>query len=581
MYMNRTLCERIFRIFLIVLCTMTALKLLFAGYDIDEQYAVSMAYRMLKGDLLLTDMWEPHQTSGFLCALLMLPYLALFHTTTGIFLYLRLWGLLLHGLTALFLYRTLSRRFTSDYAFLLACIAFFTLPKLMFLPEFSNLQTDFLLWAVLCLLRYYDPALSRRERPSLGYLYAAGVFMALEVLSYPSTILAFLAAFVCMLRYRGRRGHSAAAELPGLLLPCLLGAAAFLAALFSYIPLSELGSLIAIVSSDGSHSAPLIQRLLQHARSLGQLSLYFLLYVLVTTGLLLICHLKSKKPFSAAAWCSLLLSCTLLGQVCIWLFAGQYPNYPMAEYFFLPVLLFYAMLRHKVSPSPTLGFFVLTPLAAFLGILLFSNHPLLVSLPFLTPCVVGILSLPELQAYQQRPAEAGAPEYGKKSTVRLPGMPQALLVLWVCVLLFGRCYMLRTTGGTHYTVLEELSLMRHGPAAGLIADTPSVIRYRDNYQLITGSLPDGAKVFYMGADTDIYLMKDMEFCTPSTICSPTFDDKILLYFQQHPEKEPEYVVCDAGLLYTDPWVSAYIQENCPEAPIAVNDYLIIYQMHPT
>ena len=271
--MNRTLRKPILWTFLMILCIITALKILFAGYDVDEQYAVAMAYRMLKGDLLLTDMWEPHQTSGVLCALLMRPYLALFSTTTGIFLYLRVWGLLLHGLAAFFLYRTLRRRFTPDYAFLLGCIAFFTLPKLMFLPEFSNMQTDFLLCAVLCLLRYYDPALSHRDRPSLGYLYAAGSFMALEVLTYPSTILAFLAAFVCMLRYRGRRGHSAAAELLGLILPCVLGAAAFLAVLLSYIPLSELGGLIAIVSSDGSHSAPLSQRLLQHAQSLGQLFL--------------------------------------------------------------------------------------------------------------------------------------------------------------------------------------------------------------------------------------------------------------------------------------------------------------------
>lgn len=575
--MNRTLPKRIFRTFLIVLCTMTALKILFVGYDVDEQYAVSMAYRMLKGDFLLTDMWEPHQTSGFLCALLMRPYLALFSTTTGIFLYLRFCGLLLHGLTAFFLYRILRRRFTPDYAFLLGCIAFFTLPKLMFLPEFSNMQTDFLLWAVLCLLRYYDPVLSRLSRPSLGYLYAAGSFMALEVLTYPSTILAFLTAFVCMLRYRGRRGHSTAAELMGLVLPCMLGAAAFLAVLLSYIPLSELGSLIAIVSSDGSHSAPLTQRMLQHAQSLGQLALFFLLYALVAAGILLICRFCAKKPFSTAVWCFLLLSCTLLGQVCIWLFAGQYPNYPMAEYFFLPVLLLVALLRHKVGSSPTLGFFVLTPLAAFLGILLFSNHPLLVSLPFLTPCVVGILSLPELQEYQQRPVETGVAGDSKKSTGRLRLMPQALLVLWVCVLLFGRCYMLRTTGGAHYTVFEELSLMRQGPAAGLIADTPSVIRYRDNYRLVTESLPDGARVFYMGTGTDLYLMKDLEFCTPSTICSPTFDDKILFYFEQHPEKEPEYVVCDAGLLYSDPWVPTYIQGNCLETPLAVNDYLRIYR----
>lgn len=90
------------------LCAATALKILFVGYDIDEQYAISMAYRLLKGDRLLADLWEPHQTSGWLCMLLMAPYVAFFHTTTGIILYLRIWGLLLHCGVGLFLYRTLK-----------------------------------------------------------------------------------------------------------------------------------------------------------------------------------------------------------------------------------------------------------------------------------------------------------------------------------------------------------------------------------------------------------------------------------------------------------------------------------------
>lgn len=43
-------------------------KIIFFGFDIDEQYAVSMAYRMVRGDRMFLEMWEPHQTSAFFSA---------------------------------------------------------------------------------------------------------------------------------------------------------------------------------------------------------------------------------------------------------------------------------------------------------------------------------------------------------------------------------------------------------------------------------------------------------------------------------------------------------------------------------
>lgn len=180
------------------------MKILFAGYDIDEQYAVSMAYRLLKGDRLLADLWEPHQTSGWLCMLLMAPYAAIFHTTTGIVLYLRLWGLLLHSAVGFCLYRTLKSYLDREHALLVCGIYFFALPKIMFLPEFSNIQIWCLLLAVLCLLRYYGPSASQPGSYALRHLVFAGCFLALEVLSYPSTLLAFAACVGCMIRYRRR-----------------------------------------------------------------------------------------------------------------------------------------------------------------------------------------------------------------------------------------------------------------------------------------------------------------------------------------------------------------------------------------
>lgn len=67
--------------------------------------------------------------------------------------------------------------------------------------------------------------------------------------------------------------------------------------LLSYIPLGQLGTLVSIVASDGSHSAPWGERLLGHGQSLGQLLLFFLGYSLAAFLLQLLYRLKAKSPF--------------------------------------------------------------------------------------------------------------------------------------------------------------------------------------------------------------------------------------------------------------------------------------------
>ena len=76
---------------LIVLSIFAAVKMLFFAFGLDEEYQLVMAYRNVKGDKLFLDMWEPHQSSAFLCALLMRPYLAVCGET-GVVVWLRFCG---------------------------------------------------------------------------------------------------------------------------------------------------------------------------------------------------------------------------------------------------------------------------------------------------------------------------------------------------------------------------------------------------------------------------------------------------------------------------------------------------------
>ena len=71
-----------------ILIAVACISLIFTNISYDAEYQMAMAYRMLKGDKMILQMWEPHQTSAFLCAIFMKFYMTLFGTTTGIVLYL-------------------------------------------------------------------------------------------------------------------------------------------------------------------------------------------------------------------------------------------------------------------------------------------------------------------------------------------------------------------------------------------------------------------------------------------------------------------------------------------------------------
>ena len=74
---------------LLVLAVLAMAKTLFVGLEIDEEYAFSLGFRLVKGDRLFYTMWEPHQLSALPAALVLALYTAIAGTTTGALLCVR------------------------------------------------------------------------------------------------------------------------------------------------------------------------------------------------------------------------------------------------------------------------------------------------------------------------------------------------------------------------------------------------------------------------------------------------------------------------------------------------------------
>lgn len=553
------------RILALCLWVIGAVKVLFVGYDIDEQYALAMSYRMTQGDFLVYNMWEPHQTSGFLMALFMLPYLMITGGTTGIALYVRICGLICHTVIHGLLYKTLCTYLHKDHSLLVCGISFFALPKLMFLPEFANMQIWFLLLTCICLLKYYGEERIKEKRGKIIYLIAAGLFTALEVFTYPSTIFAFvgIVIFIILFRQKGLLLK----ELIAYTLPCVISAGVVVGILLMKIPLDMFGLLVGQVASDGSHSTTFVEWITKHIQSGIEMMVYMLIYATIATVLYYVLKKISIFKNSHMLWTKIWIICAFIGQVIIWLFGKQYPNYPSIEYFMIVILPIILFCRKKVKMTPVFAFLYMIPILTFIGILVFSNHPIMPSLPFLSTGVVGCLALPEIKEIWEK-------EDGNLKSISI----KAVLFLWLLVMVFGKCYLIRSTGGQHITIFDDVSLMRDGVAKGIIAEDYVISSSRDINSLISEYVPEGAGLFYMGNYSDIYLLQNVEVCSPSTISTPTYGENVEIYFELYPDKKPEYVVLSNYFVSADgEWIENYIRTNCEEEPIAENWCIKIYK----
>lgn len=162
------------------------------GYDCE--YEISMCYRLLQGDKMFLEMWEPHQTSAYLPAALMWIYLKLTGSTTGIVLYLQVCGIIIRGALSFLLYRTLKGDLEKPVAYGMALLYFMISPKEYALPEFGNLQLWFSTLLFCCLWSYL--------KTNKVHLLVLGAFsLCLEVLTYPSCAIVFFGVIALLAKY--------------------------------------------------------------------------------------------------------------------------------------------------------------------------------------------------------------------------------------------------------------------------------------------------------------------------------------------------------------------------------------------
>ncbi len=189
------------------------------------------------------------------------------------------------------------------------------------------------------------------------------------------------------------------------------------------------------------------------------------------------------------------------------------------------------------------------------AVLLMSNLSILHTLAYM---ILGIMvSMVPIGKYLQ---QTGYGTSGEKK--------YAMLFLFVIVVVFRNIYTFRPMSGTQTITISIGNVVREGPLKGIVSDYMGPHIMNCNMRDWKQYIHEGDRVMIVGfprVSTIGYLYEDTEICIDSTICTPTYSEKLLQYWEMNPWKEPNVAVVDCWFgklnISEDTWIRGWLEEN--------------------
>ncbi len=537
-----------------------SIKRVFVGYDVDEQYALALVYRLYKGDMFLKELWEPHQFSAIIAYFPFRIFVDITGGTEHAVIFMRLVGTLFLLCVYLCWYSAFKELFGKYTAFVSACIFFFILPKYIVSPEFANVQ----LWlsVLLCL-----SAISADKSGKIGYYLLSGFFLTLETLVYPSCGLLFFLFFFYFMK--NKKGLAAYVVVPTV---SFCGLMVYLRQRMTF---AEMATDIRYILADGSHSSGLLQKICGYISEIPELLVYVCVYGLLAFFIAMLIK-RDRKEFGiifAMIWTGI----AGLDQLRFW-YIVKCPNvHP--QYFFLIMyvagIIIYKCVSEETRERWKKPFRIIysCSFVCFISVLILTNLDLKSAFVHLScGCVMAFMMGADLCINKRMSSDTRAeiPIY-------------VCLAVFLLVNIFGQLTLVRINNeGTH----EDISMVRqkalYGPAAGVYCEYMDGYKNNEDHRFLSDTLPRGSKIIYLGNSPDKYLMGDYTVCSPSTISTPTFDGRVLDYFKMNPEKYPEYILIEKkSLNVTQMYSEEFLQwmhDAADEDSVIESDNLTVYKV---
>lgn len=540
-----------------VLTILGMVKALFISSDIDEAYAVVQAYRLVQGDMLLLDMWEPHQLSAYLPAFFMKLYMNITRSTDYIVIFLRIVGMFIHIGLGIWLYKV-ARRYTSPLGgMFLTLLHMNFLAKWLQIPEFELMNYWYLLVVFLCMLTYYG--ISRKNR----YLIISGIVMMLQVCNYPTMLLLY--PFYMLGIYKeNNNNNNKVGRLDGIkkeMILCTVAAVipglAFVGYLFSYMDFATFQTAFSYIMSDPSHSGKtFLQKLqefgLEGGQDLGLMLLAFLIIMAVVK------FGYRKKRTSTAQ----IIGITLLVEIMIYcaiqvfgcVFGDENQFYLQSRYLLIVImgLFVYFIFAHKQKMIFWFG--MMPGIVAMIAALLVTNMTLNVAYSKLFISVISsfmLLFIAVRKHTEERKCTCETIDAGgnqipekhirenKRKVLVYLAATAVLMSLIVCKLL-----LIRVTSCLPVTIRADLEKITMGPLKGIYMLEQEATTINAKVAMLKKYVTAEDNLFYFGCENLLYLCTEATISAASVQGTSVFNETFLEYFEMHPDKYPTVVVVD-------------------------------------
>lgn len=554
--MNQSiLAEKKYKYILIILAigaVLVNLKGIFTDYNYDSGYAVAVAYRMLQGDGMFAEMWEPHQTSAFLCAGLMWLYLLITGTTTGIVLYLQMAGVVIKALMTLFFYHTMKKMIRKDVLALM-CMFFFTVtPKGLPMPEFSNMQIWFSVGLFCSIIRFLQ------EQEKGGWLVAAALFLCLEVLTYPSCLIVYAGVIALLCRY-GKQKWQDCLVFSSICFVCgAVYIGYFVVRLGAQTFLENIGY---IVKGDGSHDSTFVEKWLAYLQECGELliglaGLAVVSWLFLKLISVLVYYISGKKrdlsvkKYWGISFFGLFLVCDMMQALRVEMtYAERLPIY-------VPIIMVAILALDKCEKAEkqivVCGLFI--SFLNFLATLGLTNLTVGATLNYLILAVM-VAFIPIMKWIEVFVAA------DKR------WLHYSVVLLFCAVTVFRSGYIMKCMSTEKTNVLKIAGTVKDGPAKGLVSEYMGPYMLNATLTEWKSYVKKGDRVLIVSGlyDPLQYMFEEVEIANPSTICTSTYDALLLEYWERYPQKAPNVVVVDcwygALRVQEDSWIMQWLKSE--------------------
>lgn len=589
--MTKTMRETGWRLLLVAALAAYVLKNIFVGADIDEGYGIVVGYRLAIGDRLLLDMWEPHQTSALFTVLFIRPFLWITGGNLDFLnIYLRIVYFAVHGLITWGLFRTLQSCIADmgkSSAAGLALVFFACSPKCIYVPEYSNLHIWF--FALLCMSFMWYYCEQSPFRGKWWVMALAGLFLTCDVLAYPSMVL--LLPF-CLGFILWKSGKKRWRDCVVFLLPCLISAALFLGYVLSYMTVEQVVQAVGHVLGDGSHQTDSWRKLEICLKDFGGMGLILLVSIGLALGILKIFTFvrrrKGREGYLGVCFLLIFLMLHILRMFYLW-FTSEY-NAAYSRLIYVGIALTGIWCYRKSKRKEKAGLYlILISTVNYFAVMLLSNwEPFLLTPYFVMGAIGGFLCwksyLSECKYWECEPkkSESQESEVPKSESCRKEKLFSVCCWLLACSCLFG--YTFRIIGGelVPSTIFEVRGYNHDGFRKGILTSYMTAYRYNRNMEIWPEAVPEGSAVLYVGPSQFFYMLGDCVIATPNTISTPVYDESLLTYWEQHPERYPDVIVFeswfgDIRVVEEDSFIMQWVQNEFQAAEVVEYPYVTVYK----